>query len=208
MKKRLSIFVEGDTDKLFFGLLISFLFRNANKRQWDSSRLNVVSLDGICNADGIIKSTLSDLPDREKYEDTATLIYDTDAFEYQKKPPISLKRVERLARENGCDFFSIPIEHNVEDMIVFSLSEIISYLKIPSDYKIPKNIDGLALLKTLHKEAGQFYIKGNRCEGLLKCLDYSSISKKYCKDLRPLCEYFELECEYNLCRIKKKKVKV
>lgn len=204
MTKRLTLFVEGDTDKLFFSLLISFLFKNAKKREWDKNRLSIVTLDGICNAEGIIKSTLDDLSNKEKYLDTALLIYDTDAFEYQKKPPISLERVEKIAKKRDCELFSIPIEHNVEDMIAFSLSEIITYLKISSDYKIPKGLSGLTLLKTLHKEAGQFYIKGNRCEGLLRCLNYSSISKKYCKVLKPLCDYLELECNTNLCKIKRK----
>lgn len=204
MRKRLSLFVEGDTDKLFFTLLISFLFKNAKKKEWNKDTLKIITLDGICNADGIVNSTLSDLDNKDKYDDTAVLIYDTDAFEYQKKPPISLERVERIVRNNKCKFFSIPIEHNVEDMITFSLKEIINYLKIPSDYKMPKDLDGLTLLKLLHKEAGQYYIKGNKCEGLLRCLNYSAISKKYCKVLKPLCDYFELECNSNLCKIKRK----
>lgn len=90
-------------------------------------------------------------------------------------------------------------------MIVFSLKEVIDYLKVSADYKIPKDMNGLSLLKALHKEVGQYYIKGNRCEGLLRCLDYSSISKKYCKVLKPLCDYLELECNANLCKIKKKR---
>lgn len=204
MNKRLTIFVEGDTDKLFFNLLISFLFKNAKKREWDKTRLGIITLDGICNTEGIIKSTLDDLPNKDKYIDTALLIFDTDAFEYQKKPPISLERVERITKKRNCSFFSIPIEHNVEDMIAFSLHEIITYLKIPADYKIPKGLSGLNLLKRLHKEVGQYYIKGNKCEGLLRCLDYSSISKKYCKVLKSLCDYLELDCNNNLCKIKKK----
>jgi len=89
-------------------------------------------------------------------------------------------------------------------MIAFSLNEIIKYLQVPSDYKIPKGLSGLTLLKRLHKEVGQYYIKGNKCEGLLRCLNYSSISKKYCKVLKSLCDYLELGCNNNLCKIKKK----
>ena len=205
MKKRLTIFVEGDTDKLFFSYLISFLFKNAKKKEWGNNYLKIVSLDGICNADGIITSTIDDLEEKDKHSDTICLIYDTDAFEYQKKPPISLERVKRISDNKGCDFFSIPIVHNVEDMIAFSLSEIRTYLNIPSSYKIPKGLNGIELLKNLHKEAGQYYIKGNKCEGLIKCLDFNSISKKYCSTLKPLCDYLGLECSQNLCRIKRKK---
>lgn len=205
MKKRLSIFVEGDTDKLLFNLLISFLFKNAKKKEWGKDRLNIYTLDGICNTEAIVRSTLDDLDNKDKYSDTVLLIYDTDAFEYQKKPPISLERIERISLSNKCEFFSIPIKHNVEDMIVFSLKEVIDYLKVPVDYKIPKDMNGLSLLKLLHKEVGLYYIKGNKCEGLLRCLDYSSISKKYCKVLKPLCDYLELECNANLCKIKKKR---
>ena len=204
MKKRLSIFVEGDTDKLFFNLLISFLFKNAKKKEWGKDRLNIYTLDGICNTEAIVRSTLDDLDNKDKYSDTVLLIYDTDAFEYQKKPPISLERIERISLSNKCEFFSIPIKHNVEDMIVFSLKEVIDYLKVPADYKLPKDMNGLSLLKALHKEVGQYYIKGNKCEGLLRCLDYSSISKKYCKVLKPLCDYLELECTAKLCKIKKR----
>ena len=204
MRKRLTIFVEGDTDKLFFSYLISFLFKNAKKKEWDNKYLKIVSLDGICNADGIISSTIDDLDEREKYQDTVCLIYDTDAFEYQKKPPISIERVKRLSDKKKCDFFSIPIVHNVEDMIAFSLSEIRTYLNIPPSYKIPKGLNGIELLKKLHKEAGKYYVKGNKCEDLIKCLDFNSISKKYCSTLKCLCDYFELNCSQNLCKIKRK----
>lgn len=62
----------------------------------------------------------------------------------------------------------------------------------------------MSLLKALHREAGLFYIKGNKCEELLKTLDYSSISKKYCKVLKPLCEYLELGCTGSFYKIKRK----
>lgn len=193
-----------DTDKIFFDLLVTFLFKNAKKRKWNKENLKIITLEGICNADGIIDSTLFDLDNKEKYSDTVVLIYDTDAFEYQKKPPISLERVGRIASNNNCSFLSIPIEHNVEDMIVFSLKEILNFLKLPIDYRVPSGLSGLTLLKLLFKEAGKYYIKGNKSESLLRCLDYSSICKKYCKVLRPLCDYFELKCNYNLCKIRRK----
>lgn len=202
--KRLMIFVEGDTDKIFFSLLISFLFKNANKRQWENHRLNIIPLGGICKADSIIKSVIEDLEDRNKYIDTICLIHDTDAFEYQKKPPISIERVTNIAHVNDCNFIEIAITHNVEDMIIFSKKEILNYLKLPNNYEFPKGLSGLALLKKMHKDAGQYYIKGNKCEDLLKCLDYSSISKKFCSTLKPLCDYFDLDCQKNLCKIKRK----
>lgn len=203
MNKRLTIFVEGETDKLFFSYLLNFFFRNAKRKKWDKNRLNIISLDGICNAYGIVKNTIIDLDNKERYIDTVCLIYDTDAFEYEKKPPIGLQRVKRITEENNCDFFSIGIVHNVEDMISFSKDEIIKYLKIPSTYKIPKNLYGINLLKALHKEVGLYYIKGSRCEDLIKCLNYSAIGRKYCSSLRILCDYLELNCSYNLCKIKK-----
>ena len=202
--KRLLIFVEGDTDRLFFSLLISFLFKNANVKAWDKHLLRIISLDGICNAEAIIKNEIANQEDKDKYNNTICLIHDTDAFEYQKKPPISIERVKRISESEHCDFMEIPVVHNVEDMIAFSLKEIITYLKLPKNYNAPKNISGLALLKRLHKDAGGYYIKGNKSEGLLRCLDYSSISKRYCETLKPLCDYLELNCRQNLCKIKRK----
>lgn len=205
MTKRLMIFVEGDTDKLFFSLLISFLFQNAGKKEWPVFRLKIIPLDGICNADSIIKNEIGSLENKDKFDDTICLIYDTDAFEYQKKPPISIDRVKKISEANNCGFFEIPIEHNVEDMIVFSKKEILNYLRLPSNYIIPKDISGLNLLKKMHKDAGKYYVKGNKSEELLKCLDYSSISKKYCHVLKPLCNYLELGCNNNdFCKIKRK----
>lgn len=202
--KRLTIFVEGDTDKLFFSLLISFLFKNANKKPWDKYRFKIVALNGICNADSMIKDNVLYLKDKDKFDDTVCLIHDTDAFEFQKKPPISIERVERISKQSGCSFLEIPISHNVEDMIAFSLNEILNYLGLPKNHQIPKDLTGLELLKKLHKDAGQYYIKGNKCEELLKCLNYSSISKKYCSVLKPLCDYLELGCKQKFCRIKRK----
>lgn len=204
MHKRLTIFVEGVTDKLFFSYLISFLFKNAKKKMWDKSHLNIVSLDGIGNSEANIKIGIDELDKRNIYQDAVCLIYDTDAFEYQKSPPINIERIKKFSENNSCEFFSIPVTHNVEDMIVYSLKEILKFLKIPSSYKIPKELSGLNLLKALHKEAGKFYIKGNRCDDLLKILDYSSISKKYCGVLKPLCTYLELNCSGSFCQIKKK----
>ena len=118
LPKRLTIFVEGDTDKLFFSLLLSFLFRNADKREWPKHQLRIISLDGICNAESIIKSEITYLENPEKFSDTICLIHDTDAFEYQKKPPISIERVKHISEQKGGAFLEIAITHNVEDMMV------------------------------------------------------------------------------------------
>ena len=204
LPKRLTIFVEGDTDKLFFSLLISFLFRNADKREWPKHQLRIISLDGICNAESIIKSEITYLENPEKFSDTICLIHDTDAFEYQKKPPISIERVKHISEQKGCAFLEIAITHNVEDMIAFSQKEILEYLKLPKDFNVPKNETGLNILKILHKAAGEFYIKGYKCEKLLKSLNYSSICKKFCSTLKPLCDFLGLDCKQNLCKIRTK----
>ena len=204
MKKRLTIFVEGETDELFFRLLVSILFQTAHKKPWDKERLIFVSLDGICNAEAIIRDSILEIPNKDRFSDSVCLIHDTDAFEYQKKPPVHFERVERVAKENHCGFFPVPITHNIEDMIAFSLQEIRKYLGVPESFVLPKGCDGLTVLKKLHKEVGRFYVKGHKSEGLLRCLDYPSISKKYCSALKPLCDYLELGCEGNLCKIKKK----
>ncbi len=202
LSKRLTIFVEGETDKLFFSLLISFLFKNANKKQWPNHQLRIISLDGICQAESIIKSEITYLENTDKFRDTICLIHDTDAFEYQKKPPVSIERVKHITEQKGCIFLEIAITHNVEDMIAFSAKEIIEFLKLPKTYIIPKNETGLNILKSMHKAAGEYYVKGHKSENLLKCLNYSSICKKFCLTLKPLCDYFELDCRQNLCRIK------
>ena len=205
MKKRLTIFVEGDTDQSFFDHLISFLFENAGKKRWDKSCLYIIPLDGICKAEALIRTHLQEIRQNSQFDDTVCLIYDTDAFEYQKQPPVKMGRVKQLVEENGCSFLAIPVVHNVEDMMVFSLKEICEYLQISPSFKIPEGLSGLALLKRLHKEAGQFYVKGHKCEDLIKRLDYSSICKKYCDTLNPLCKCFGFDCKGNLCRIRKKR---
>ena len=204
LAKRLTIFVEGDTDKLFFSLLISFLFKNANKKEWPKHQLRIISLDGICNAESIIKSEITYLENPEKFTDTICLIHDTDAFEYQKKPPISIERVKHITEHKGCRFLEIAIKHSVEDMIAFSQKEILEYLKLPKNFSVPKNETGLNILKSMHKAAGEYYIKGHKSEKLLKCLNYSSICKKFCSTLKLLCDFLELDCKQNLCRIRTK----
>lgn len=204
MKQRITIFTEGVTDQLFFDYLIAFLFKNAGKRRWDKSQLRIIPLDGICKAEATIRAFVREMTEEAAWDDTVCLIYDTDAFEYQKQPPVKMGKVQQIAKDAGCAFIGIGITHNVEDMIAFSLNEVLSFLKIPTSYKVPEGLSGLSLLKALHKEAGQFYIKGNKCGPLLKCLDYSSICKKFCGTLKPLCHYFGFDCHGNLCRIKKK----
>ena len=204
MQKRLTVFVEGETDELFFRLLVANLFKTARKKVWSKERLDFVPLDGICNAEAIIENAIADLTDRERFSDTVCLIHDTDAFEYQKKPPVHFDKVKRIAERNGCCFFSIPVSRNVEDMIAFSLPEIRRHLNISPSFSLPRGLGGLETLKKLYKEAGKYYIKGHKSEDMLRCLDYPSISKKYCSVLKPLCDYLELDCVGNLCRIRKK----
>lgn len=205
MARRLTILVEGDTDRLFFALLIQTLFANAGKRMWDPSHLRIVTLDGICNAEHIVRDVLEREGDAHAEGDALFLVYDTDAFEYQKQPPVRLDRVKRIAEERGYSFQAIGVKRNVEDMIAFSLPEIRAFLRIDPRYELPKGLSGIQTLKRLHKEAGLFYIKGNKSEGLLKCLDYSSIAKKYCSLLRPLCDCLGLDCPGDYCRIRRKK---
>lgn len=110
-----------------------------------------------------------------------------------------------MVSENGFShFLSIPVVRNIEDLIIFSKKEIISFLDLPKDYVIPKNLTGLEALKKMYKQAGKFYIKGGKAEDLLKELDYISIAKKFCHTFEKLCSYFEFNCSKNLCKIRKK----
>lgn len=203
MNKCLHIFVEGMTDKIFIENLINSLFENAKKKKLKKHELCVYSLDGICKAESIILDVLDNI--KNKNENTICLIYDTDAFEYSKKPPISVNRIQRLVNENGfSQFISIPIVHNIEDIIIFSKKEILFFLDLPKDYTIPKNLTGLEALKKMYKQAGKFYIKGNKAEDLFKELDYISIAGKFCHTFEKLCSYFDFNCSKNLCKIKKK----
>jgi len=87
-------------------------------------------------------------------------------------------------------------------LIVFSKAEIIKFLQLDADYKLNKRLSGIEQLKDMFKSSGKFYVKGSKSEDLIKCLNFSSIAKKYCSVFKPLCTVLNLDCDGSNCKIK------
>lgn len=127
------------------------------------------------------------------YKFIVFLCYDTDVFEYQQHPQIDWKQIEKELKENGAiKVVHVRAHKSIEDWFLKDVKNIIKFLKLPQTTKL-KGKTGQEKIENLFKKANKIYIKGQRCEGLIKCLDMSVIMKKVPNELRILYDTLQMK---------------
>ena len=125
----------------------------------------------------------------------AFLCYDTDVFEFSRKPPVDMKMVKKLLLENGAfkvEF--IKAQRSIEDWFLLDYDGVIRYLRLPTK-TARETGNGQEVLKKLFKKASKVYIKGANIEGFIDHLNMAKIKKQICPYLKALCKCIGLSCE-------------
>ncbi len=178
MAQRVIIFVEGDTDEVFFKELLEY-YKSINPAE-------LVPCD-ICNLKGVTRYTSKllaklkndILPDARKKNiniHTVCCSYDTDVFEVRNPLIVDWGTIRKSVKKMGIEnFIQIGVCSSIEDWILDDMESICSYLKLKQIPKSLKGADGNAKLCDLYAKARRTYSKGYATHEMIKDLDFTKI---------------------------------
>jgi len=102
MTKKLAVLlVEGDTEIAFYTRLIHELrSQNHGELSCRIKLLNTYGIGGFCEK-ASRKINVEVKPQFPNYKITTFFCYDTDSFEYSKRPPVNWKEVEKVFKDDA-----------------------------------------------------------------------------------------------------------
>ena len=179
------LFVEGDTEKEFFGILHKYYHDNS------LSKLNTLK---ICNVKGIgrFESKVSSklrheiIPKFQGHKLVVACAYDTDVFELAQNPPTNWKVIRKKVAELGInEFHEIRAEKMIEDWFLKDIKGLCKFLKTVTPQKI-EGKDGVEKMKKLFKRSNKLYLKGHYSYKFISDLDIPLIRKAIGKQVLAL----------------------
>lgn len=183
------IFVEGDTDEVFFKALISY---------YSTVSTSPLRPYLICNLKGVTRYSSKLLAKlRNEYIPTArskgyaiTAVccsYDTDVFEAKQPQIVKWDSLGKSVKRMGIlQFIRIGVKSSIEDCILDDLSGICSYLHLKPIPSVLKGSTGYQKMLELYRKARRTYKKGYETKELINALDMGIISNKRRDELAPL----------------------
>jgi len=178
------IFVKGETDKEFYDALISFYRKNYKIL----SGVQIVNLRGIGRYERKLYSKLKNqiLPKSKNCNVKIVCCYDTDVFDFAKKPPVNWNTVKRDVSSLGISIFlQVKAVRMIEDWFLKDIQGVCKYLKI----KVPNRLEGksgLDKIKILFKKANKIYQKGSSAQKFIEQLDIDLIREKTKNEIEKL----------------------
>lgn len=153
-----AVFVEGDTDKIFYEALIKF-YREKYKI---STSIKILNLRGIGKYEGkLIGKLKNEIASKgSSTEIRVVSCYDTDVFELGKKPPVNREKVKKEVLELKVKtFVEVPARKMIEDWFLCDLKGLCAFLGIKEPRKL-KGKDGNEKISSLFKQGNKIYQKG------------------------------------------------
>ena len=185
------IFVEGYTEVEFYKSLVRTI-RSINGDTLPCL-VETKNLKGIGNYKKDILASFKKL--KKKHPDCKYhifLCYDTDAFEFQRKPPVDWRKIKQdLEKEHADTIHLVPAEKSIEDWFLIDTEGVLKYLKLPSSTKMPKGT-GQKVIKSLFKKSNKIYVKGKAAD-LIEYLDIKKILVNIYSNIKNLCTSLGLE---------------
>lgn len=195
------IVTEGETDELFYKKILSVLKTKTPGNCYAVEKIEYICIKGFGKFESKLANKLKRKIAEYKKENKQVktnvfLCYDNDVFVGKKNPPIDWAKIEKKLKSIGVSFvYHIIADKSIEDFILLDFDGVLKYLNIKNVKK--NDYRGTEGLKRLYKKVGKGYIKGNRCDELLKNLDFNTIEKEICPQLMPLCSLIGAECKKN-----------
>lgn len=184
-EKIIVLFVEGDTEKEFFNFLINFYRRTSSSR---IHHIKIFNQKGIGRferkAASKIKHQIQNFYPHS--EIVVFCCYDSDVFEFAKKPPTNWKLVRDQLKALGITKFNeIVAVRMIEDWFLTDLDGLVAYLNLK---KVPNLKGGNAFekIKILFKAGNKIYQKGSSSHKFIEHLSIQKIRSSYKKQLLKL----------------------
>ncbi len=175
------IFVEGDTDEVFFKTLIDY-YTSAS-----SSKLlpyDICNLKGVTRYSSKLLAKLKNeyLPTAKtgSYKiKTVCCSYDTDVFEVKQPQIVKWDAIGKSVKRMGIDeFIRVGVKSSIEDWILDDMHGICNFLRLKQVPSSLKGINGYQKLLDLYNKARKTYKKGYETKELINALDMSAIRNK------------------------------
>lgn len=183
------IFVEGDTDEVFFKALIDY---------YASVSSNKLLPYDVCNLKGVTRYSSKLLAKlKNEYLPTAKLgsykimtvccSYDTDVFEVKQPQIVKWDAIGKSVKRMGIDkFIRVGVKSSIEDWILDDMHGICNFLRLKHVPSSLKGVNGYQKLLDLYNKARKTYKKGFETKELINALDMSAIRNKRQDVLAPL----------------------
>ena len=183
------IFVEGDTDEVFFKALIDY---------YASVSSNKLLPYDVCNLKGVTRYS-SKLLAKLKNEylptakagsykiNTVCCSYDTDVFEFKQPQIVKWDAIGKSVKRMGIDeFIRVGVKSSIEDWILDDMYGVCNFLRLKQVPPSLKGMNGYQKLQDLYNKARKTYKKGYETKELVDALDKSVIRNKRIDVLAPL----------------------
>ena len=183
------IFVEGDTDEVFFKALIDYYA--------SASSGKLLPYD-VCNLRGVTRYS-SKLLAKLKNEYLPTALnggykiktvcctYDTDVFEVKQPQIVKWDNICKSVKRMGIDeFIRVGVKSSIEDWILDDVHGVCNFLRLKQVPSSLKGMNGYQKLLDLYNKAHRTYKKGYESKELINALDMSAIRNKRQDVLAPL----------------------
>lgn len=187
--QRIVIFVEGDTDEVFFKAMLEY-YKSIS--QTELVPCEVFNLKGVTRYASKLLAKLKNeiLPDAKSKNiniQTVFCSYDTDVFEVRNPLMVNWDSIRKSVKKMGIEnFIRIGVSSSIEDWILDDIEGICSYLNLKQIPKSLKGADGNAKLCDLYAKARRTYSKGYATREMIKTLNLSKIRSKRLAVLKEL----------------------
>ena len=179
--KQIIIFVEGDTDEVFFKSLLDYY---KSSSQAPLTPCEVINLKGVTRYTSKLLAKLRNeiLPEAKRKNTSIQTIcctYDTDVFEVRSPLIVNWDSIRSKIKRMGVEsFIRIGVSSSIEDWILDDIEGICSYLKLKQIPKSLKGANGNARLCDLYSKARRIYSKGYTAREMISSLNFSLIRNK------------------------------
>ncbi len=187
--KQIVIFVEGDTDEIFFKGLLDYY---KSSSQAPLTPCEVINLKGVTRYTSKLLAKLRNeiLPEAKRKNTSIQTIcctYDTDVFEVRNPLIVNWDSIRSKIKRMGVkSFIRIGVSSSIEDWILDDIEGICSYLKLKQIPKPLKGTNGNAKICDLYSRARKIYSKGYSVREMISSLNFSVIRDKRLSSLQEL----------------------
>ena len=176
------IFVEGDTDEVFFGRLVEY-YRQISSTPIHSYEIhNMKGVSRYASSKFVGKLDAEIIPKSERKGMKVYGVccsYDTDVFEDDESPVVDWQKLRKSIMRLGVkEFCTIEVKSAIEDWLLDDMEGLCTFLKqkdVPSSLK---GSNGYAKLLNLFKRCGKIYAKGVSIEHFIDHLSMENIRNK------------------------------
>ena len=179
LKPHVVIFVEGDTDQIFFDGLLEYYRKQSTTLVHSCEVKNLKGVSRYTSkVTGKLQNEICPKALKKGLEvRTVCCSYDTDVFEFAERPVVDWKKVEREVKMLGIkEFCQVRVERMIEDWILDDMKGLMKFLRLTEMPKLSGN-NAFDKIQVLFKRANKVYFKGISIKSFVGTIDYASVRK-------------------------------